>query len=246
MHLLKPPQKRVVLVTGASSGIGRAIAARLLEEGHEVIGIARDFSRFNPDSKAFHPFSMDLAELRSLPEKLKKISNQFSEIDSLVCCAGRGQFGSLETFSYHQIDQLMALNFTSQAYIARAFVPLLKQKKRSNIIFIGSEAALTGSRKGTIYCASKFALRGFAQALRDESARRGLAVSIINPGMVKTGFFAELDFEPGEEPSNHLIPEDIAETVSLIFSSRAGTVIDEINLNPQNKVIHFKTRKPDK
>ncbi len=239
MHLLN----NVTLVTGASSGIGRAISSQLLKEGHEVIGIGRDFSRLPPESDHFHPVEIDLSKLDQLPKKLKEIGKQFPEINGLVCCAGRGQFGSLETFSYAQIDQLMALNFTSQAYIARAFVPSLKQKEQSRIIFIGSEAALSGSRKGTIYCASKFALRGFAQALRDESARSGLAVSIINPGMVKTDFFAELDFEPGEASSNHLIPEDIAEAVSLIFSARAGAVIDEINLNPQNRVVQFKRKK---
>jgi NADP-dependent 3-hydroxy acid dehydrogenase YdfG len=236
--------KRVTLITGASSGIGHAITTQLLSKGHEVIGIGRDFSQFKPDSEQFHPFIIDLSRLDNLPKKLQEISNQFPMLDSLICCAGRGKFGSLETFSYSQIGQLMDLNFTSQAYVARAFVPSLKQKEHSNIIFIGSEAALSGSRKGTIYCASKFALRGFAQALRDESARSGLAVSIINPGMVKTDFFSELDFEPGEAPSNHLVAEDVAETVSLIFSSRVGTVIDEINLNPLNKVVQFKNQKP--
>ncbi|RLA19158.1 MAG: short-chain dehydrogenase [Gammaproteobacteria bacterium] len=236
--------RRVTLITGASSGIGKAITLSLLQAGHEVIGLARDFSQFNSDNTLFHPISIDFSKLGALPEKLQAINKRFPAIDSLICCAGKGQFGSLENFSYDQIEQLMALNFTSQAFVARAFIPTLKQKERSNIIFIGSEAALAGSRKGTIYCASKFALRGFAQALRDESARSGLSVSIINPGMVKTNFFSELDFEPGEEPSNHLIPEDIAETVSLILSSRAGTVIDEINLNPQNRVVQFKNRKP--
>jgi len=236
--------RRVTLITGASSGIGKAITLSLLQAGHEVIGLARDFSQFNSDNTLFHPISIDFSKLGALPEKLQAINKRFPAIDSLICCAGKGQFGSLENFSYDQIEQLMALNFTSQAFVARAFIPTLKQKERSNIIFIGSEAALAGSRKGTIYCASKFALRGFAQALRDESARSGLSVSIINPGMVKTNFFSELDFEPGEKPSNHLIPEDIAETVSLILSSRAGTVIDEINLNPQNRVVQFKNRKP--
>lgn len=236
--------KRTVLITGASSGIGKAISLALLQEGHEVIGLARDFSQFSNESALFHPVTIDFSKLDTLPDKLQEINRRFPSVDALVCCAGRGQFGSLENFSYGQIEQLMALNFTSQAFTARAIVPGLKQKEQSNIIFIGSEAALTGSRKGTIYCASKFALRGFAQALRDESARSGLSVSIINPGMVKTDFFSELDFEPGEGASNYLIPEDIAEAVLLILSSRAGTVIDEINLNPLNKVIQFKNHKP--
>ena len=66
---------------------------------------------------------------------------------------------------------------------------VMKKIGKGDVIFIGSEAALNGSRKGTIYCASKFALRGFAQALRDECSKSSIRVTIINPGMVKTGFF---------------------------------------------------------
>jgi len=108
------------------------------------------------------------------------------------------------------------------------------------LIFIGSEAALTGSRKGSIYCASKFALRGFSQALRDECAKSSVRVSLINPGMVKTDFFQDLNFEPGEHHSNYLTATDVAETVIYIINARSGIIIDEINLNPANKVINFK------
>jgi NADP-dependent 3-hydroxy acid dehydrogenase YdfG len=134
----------------------------------------------------------------------------------------------------------MNLNFTSQVYLTKALLPALKSKANSDLIYIGSEAALKGSRKGSIYCASKFALRGFTQALREECGKSNVRVCLINPGMVKTAFFESLTFEPGDHDGNSISPEDVATTVSYVLESRYQIVIDEINLSPLNKVIKFK------
>ncbi len=232
--------KRTVLVTGASSGIGRAIAKHLLQQGHHVLGVSRDRNKFIKQQDNFTPVQLDLSQLKALPQQAKELEQAFPAIDAVVFCAGMGQFGSLEEFSYSQIEQLMAINFTSQAFLVRALLPGLKRKGQGDLIFIGSEAALKGSRKGAVYCASKFALRGFSQALREECGKSNVRVCLINPGMVKTDFFQQLSFEPGVDPSNYIVPEDVAEAVSYVFNSRTGMVIDEINLSPLNKVVKFK------
>ncbi len=236
MHTLK----RTVLVTGASSGIGRAIARDLLQQGHQVIGVSRDSGKFIRQQDNFRPLQLDLSRLNELPQKIRELEQAFPEIDAVVFCAGRGQFGSVEEFSYTQIEDLMALNFTSQVFLVKALLPALKRKEHSDLIFIGSEAALKGSRKGALYCASKFALRGFTQALREECGKSKVRVCLINPGMVKTAFFEPLSFEPGDDDSNFIEPEDVAEAVSYVLNSRAQTVVDEINLSPLNKVVKFK------
>ncbi|MDD1629560.1 MAG: SDR family oxidoreductase, partial [Methylococcaceae bacterium] len=160
--------------------------------------------------------------------------------DAVVFSAGIGQFGSVEEFSYPQIEALMTINFTSQVFLTKALLPALKRKANSDLIFIGSEAALKGSRKGAIYCASKFAIRGFTQALREECSNSNVRVCLINPGMVKTAFFEHLTFEPGDHESNFILPENVAAAVSYVLGTRAQIVIDEINLSPLNKVIKFK------
>jgi len=232
--------KRTILVTGASSGIGQACAIALLKQGHEVIGVSRNCAQFIVSHPEFTAYQIDLSDLDSLPAKLKQLSQQFPHIDSLICAAGKGQFNHLEEFSISQIQELMNLNFTSICLLAKHFLPSLKQKSLSDLIFIGSEAALKGSRKGSIYCASKFAIRGFSQALRDECAKSNVRVSLINPGMVKTEFFDQLNFEPGNDKNQHLLAEDIADAATYIINARSGIIIDEINLNPANKVIQFK------
>lgn len=236
MHTIK----RTVLVTGASSGIGRAVAQNLLQQGHAVIGVSRDSGKFTRRMANFSSVQLDFSRLNDLPEKIRQLQQTFPAIDAVVFSAGVGRFGSVEEFSYPQIEDLMTINFTSQVFLTKALLPALKCKTNSDLIFIGSEAALKGTRKGTIYCASKFAVRGFTQALREECSKSNVRVCLINPGMVKTPFFEQLAFEPGDHESNTISPEDVAEAVSYVLGSRPHIVIDEINLSPLNKVVKFK------
>ena len=232
--------KKTFVVTGASRGIGRAIAERLVADGNTVLGIARNFNQAPFKSTCFHPIEFDLSNLEELPVKLAALVQQYPEIEGVVFNAGRGLFGSLEEFSYRSISDVIALNLTSQIYLARALIPHLKRKKQGDLIFIGSEAALKGTQKGTVYCATKFALRGFVQALREECSRSGIRVSLVNPGMVRTDFFEELNFTPGNNEYNAIHPDDIAKTVALLLQLPKGTVVDEVNLSPLSKVINFK------
>lgn len=233
---------RILLITGFSSGIGRAITERLLAGGHRVIGLARDLDKYQPSNDGFYSYSIDFSDLDALPERLKSIAKSHPDINGLICCAGQGQFGSLEEFSPQQIRSLMDINFTSQALVVRTFLPTLKKQEFGDVVMLGSESALSGGRRGAVYCASKFALRGFAQALRDEASRSGVRVTIINPGMVKTAFFDDLHFEPGDDQANYVLPEDIADQVALVLNARPGTVFDEINLSPLKKVISVKPK----
>ncbi|MFO7603616.1 MAG: SDR family NAD(P)-dependent oxidoreductase [Gammaproteobacteria bacterium] len=231
---------KTVIVTGSSSGIGRATCELLLQAGYRVIGIAR-----RPTAIVHAQFTglcCDLADLETLPDFLGQLVKDVPHIDALVCNAGRGQFGSLEEFSYEQIRQLMDINFTSHAYMARAIVPVMKRQRSGRIVFMGSESALQGSRLGAIYCAGKFALRGLAQALRDECSRSGIQVGIINPGMVRSDFFHDLSFAPGEEDTHAIEVDDVARSIRFVIESRQGSVIDEINLSPLKHVVRMVER----
>ncbi len=232
--------KRTALVTGASSGIGRAIAKMLLNQGHVVIGVSRNTHQFITPHPSFHPLAMDVSDLTALVDEAKQLEKSYPALDTLIFAAGYGQFGTLETFSYRQIERLMTVNFTSVACLTRALLPRLKQQAAADVVFIGSEAALIGKRKGSVYCASKFALRGFSQALREECSTSKVRVGLINPGMVNTDFFAELDFAPGALPQQHLTAEDVAQAVNYWLNSSRYCVIDEINLSPLHQVVSFK------
>ena len=231
---------RKLLITGASRGIGAAIGRRLLQEDYQIIGIGRDFSAWGELPPGMEAVELDLSDLERLPHSLGEIARAHPELDGLVLNAGYGRFGSLEEFSYQQIREMVNTNLIQHIFIARAFLPRIKKQQSGDLVIIGSEAALSGGRKGAIYAACKFGLRGLAQSLRAECSSSGVRVCLINPGMVSTDFFRELDFTPGEDPENHVRAEDIATAVAMVLNANPGTVFDEINLNPLKKVIRSK------
>lgn len=232
--------KRCVLVTGASSGIGRAIARRLLVLGHEVIAASRDPQQFQTAHTGFHTIALDMADADQIDAAARQVLADFPQLDAVIFAAGFGRFGGLEQFSNSQIQTLLQVNLIGQMQLSRALLPHLKQQTHANLIYLGSEAALKGSRNGSVYCASKFAMRGFSQALREECGKSSVRVSLINPGMVDTAFFETLNFAPGKQAGQALHAEDIADTVQYILQAGNHAVIDEVNLSPASKVIDFK------
>ena len=232
-------KERKVLVTGSSDGIGRSITLSLLNSGAKVIGLARDHSKFNPETKNYIKCKTDFSNEEILLNTIAKIIKDHKDLDCLVSNAGFGKFGTLETFSTKEINDFIFTNLTSHMILTNKILPHLKKIRRGNIIFIGSESALKGGKNGSLYSAAKFGLRGFSQSIREESCSKNIHVSLINPGMVRTSFFKNLDFMPGEDKSNAIEPDDIGKIIIDILSTRNGSVIEEINLSPLKKVIKF-------
>ncbi|MDC1355950.1 SDR family oxidoreductase [Pseudomonadota bacterium] len=228
------------LVTGSSSGIGRAITIKLLDSGAKVIGIARNHSKPKLEHKNYLTYSIDLSKFNDLEKIIKKIIQDHPEINGLISNAGYGEFGPLENFSVNDISSFFSMNLTSHIIITKCLLPHLKKKEIGDIIFMGSEASLTGEKNGTLYCSAKFGLRGFSQALRKDVSNSNIRVCIINPGMVRTNFFNSLKFSPGEDINNAVSEEDISNAVLSILTLGRNTVVDEINLSPLKKVIKFK------
>ena len=235
---------RIAVVTGSSSGIGRATATRFLEAGFTVIGLARHHDKNAMMHDHYHPRVVDLSDIEKLDKIAVDISKDYPKISVLVCSAGFGDFRHLENFSYMQIQEFLNVNLISHIVLCRHMVSSMKKLGRGDIVIVGSEAALIGKRKATLYSAAKFGMRGFAQSLRDEVGSSGLRVCLINPGMVRSSFFDNLDFKPGNSPENAIEPDDIAKIIVETIAARKGTVIDEINLSPASKVLHFKTKEP--
>ena len=235
---------RHYLVTGASSGIGHAVARRLLRDGDAVTGMARrdagDFAFAELPADAQNRFAYracDLGSEQQLVSEVTSILKNDKMLDGAVLCHGYGDFGNLEEFSNARIQQMLMVNLASYAMICRQLVPYFKSRKCGDIVFIGSESGLRAGKKGAVYSAAKFGLRGLSNALRDECAASGVRITLINPGLVQSAFFDNLDFSPGEDRDNYLMPEDVADAVALSVALPKGAVMDEINLSPQKKVI---------
>lgn len=233
-----------VIVTGASSGIGKAVCEHLLAAGHQVVGVSRRGTPLAPAAGTFHPWALDLADLPHLPARLQPLAAVHPALEALVCCAGAGRFGGLEQFNHAQIRQLVDLNFTGQAFLVRSLLPALKRAGHSTLVFVGSEAGRRGRRRGAVYCATKFALRGFAEALREELASSGVRVCLVNPGMVRTPFYDGAGFAPRPGAEHALQPTEVAQVVTQVITARSGVVFDEVYLTPLTHAVDFSAGRP--
>ena len=231
---------KCVLVTGSSSGIGYEITLKLLDLGAKVIGIARNHDRYNLDNKNYTTYKCDVSAHQKLEILLKQILKKHPQINCFISNAGYGSFGPLENFSTLQIKNFIATNLTSHMVITKLLLPHFKRIKIGDIIFIGSEAGLLGAKNGSLYCTAKFGLRGFTESLSKDVSKKNIRVSIINPGMVRTDFFENLNFEPGNNEENAISIKDISSTVAYILGLSRNTIVDEINLSPSKKAIKFK------
>ena len=228
----------VAIITGASSGIGLACSEAFLAAGFEVIGLARDFSKTTLDHLNFRKECMDLSSpgeiQKTLPGILKSLTKP---LKVLVSNAGIGKMGYLEQLADSDIERVIATNLLGHILVTKYCLPILKkQNECSDLIFVGSESARQGGKEGSVYSASKFGLRGFAQSLRSECAKAGVRVNLINPGAVRSSFFDGLHFEPGPGDEHAIMPADVATMALTAVNLRAGTVLDEINMSPLTKV----------
>ena len=231
---------KCVLVTGSSSGLGYEITLKLLGLGAKVIGIARNHDRSKLENKNYTTYKCDVSAHEKLEILIKQILKKHPQINCFISNAGYGDFGPLENFSTLQIKNFIATNLTSHVVITKFLLPHFKRIKFGDIIFIGSEAGLLGAKNGSLYCTAKFGLRGFSEALSKDVANKNIRVSIINPGMIRTDFFENLNFEPGNDEENAINIKDVSSTVAYILDLSRNTIVDEINLSPLKKAIKFK------
>lgn len=223
---------KIAVVTGASSGIGEAIAYKLIEMGYFVYGIARDFTK-TPinESNMFEYFLCDLSEEESLKVLLEKLRS-LKYVHLLVNCAGFGVFRPHEELSYETIENMVAVNLTAPLHISNV---LLKSLKHSGgtIINITSIEALRSSKFSALYSATKSGLRAFGNALFEEVRKDGVKVITINPDMTQTRFYDELHFDVHEDDQKKLKTEDFTDVIEDILTYRNGLAVSEITLRPQ-------------
>ena len=230
---------KCILITGSSKGIGLSITQRLLQLGAKVIGIARDHDSIKVENKNYIKYTSDISDLIKFEKSIKVILKNHPEINVLISNAGYGEFGPLDNFSIKQINNFITSNLTSHLIISKYLLSHFKKIKIGDIIFIGSEASLMGTKNGSLYCTAKFGLRGLSQSLRKDVVGSNIRVCILNPGMVRTSFFDKLKFSPGNKIENSISLKDIADTTANILSMDRNTVIDEINISPATKLINF-------
>jgi len=186
--------KKVILVTGASSGLGLATAKALQAEGHTVYGTSRDAKKIK--DVPFKPLSMDVTDDASVTAAIDKIIKAEGKIDVLINNAGNGITGPLYAMPVDIAKKQFEVNFFGVVRVSSAVLPGMIEKKQGLVINIGSLAGLFGLPYQGLYSASKFAIEGYSESLRMELQNTGIKVVVVNPGDFKTDFTASREKVP--------------------------------------------------
>ena len=184
-----------VVVTGASSGIGREIALELVRRGAKVVVTARREEKLRElaaeagDGKAVEIVAGDITDPAVRAAVLERAAAAFGGLDALVNNAGLGAFGSFADADEARLRRIMEVNFFAAAEMTRSALPLLCEGRKPIVVNIGSILGHRALPRNCEYCASKFALRGLSESLRSEFAKLGIDLLLVSPGTTETEFF---------------------------------------------------------
>lgn len=211
-----------VLLTGATGGLGQAIARAIADKGGELILTGRRLDVLEPlaSELSARSLAVDLADAA----EIDRLLDEAGEVDVLIANAALPASGVLDSFSVQQIDRALDVNLRAPIVMARALAPQMVARGRGQLLFMSSLAGKTGTAGSSMYNATKFGLRGFAMALRAELHGTGVGVSAIFPGFIReAGMFAEaqvkLPFGVGTRS-----PEDVARATVQAIERNRGEV----------------------
>ncbi len=221
------------IITGASSGIGRAICEELLTMDYEIYGIGRDFSDAGKllDNSAFHKVELDLLDTALLEKTVREIVKGKS-LDLLVNCAGVGYYGLHEDLKTKDISAMVRTNLEVPLLLTNILLRKLKEN-HGTILNIASVTASQSNPHGVAYGATKAGLLSFSRSLFDEARKHGVKVTTILPDMTDTNLYRNADFEASKEENARLLPEDIAKAVRFILEADPHMTVTEFTVRPQ-------------
>jgi Short-chain alcohol dehydrogenase of unknown specificity len=233
---------KAAIVTGASSGIGYAVSARLGALGYEVFGIGRDFGKAQWKAEDhIHPIICDVLDTDQLCACVKQIASEH-RVRILVNNAGVGYYGLHEELNPDKIKKLVRTNLEAPMILTQQLLRHLKENA-GYVINISSVTAGQSNPHGCAYGATKAGLTSFSRSLFDEARKYGVKVVTISPDMTQTNLYRNANFREGDEPESYLLPEDVAGAVEWILGQREGVIVTELALKPQ---LHRMKRKPSK
>lgn len=228
-----------ILITGGSSGIGKA-AAKLLTENGALVGITgRDKLKLEKSAKEINALAIhtDVSDEKDIETTYKIFLDKFGGLDCLINNAGIGEFPSLEEITLEAFKKVYSVNVFGAALMAKYAAEIFKKQNHGNIINIASTAALKGFARGSVYSSSKFALRSMTECWQAELRPFNIRVMQINPSEVTTAF-ASKERKERDEVANKLTSDEIAHTVLSMLAMDDRGMIPEVTVwasNPWDK-----------
>jgi NAD(P)-dependent dehydrogenase (short-subunit alcohol dehydrogenase family) len=203
----------VVLVTGVSSGIGRAVADAFAAKGFEVFGTSRNPRTTEPVA-GVELVQLDVTDDASVTAAVSTVVQRAGRIDIVVNNAGAGVFGAAEETSIAQAQQLFETNFFGLVRVTREVLPYLRAQRSGRIINVGSVLGFLPSPYGSLYAASKHAVEGYSESLDHETREFGVRVVVVEPGYTNTSFEANATDADSPLESYEAIREHVKQVIT--------------------------------
>jgi NAD(P)-dependent dehydrogenase (short-subunit alcohol dehydrogenase family) len=219
----------VAVVTGAAGGIGRALARRLAAEGAALAladldegALAEVASELTEEGREVSTHAVDVSDAARVAEFAREVEARHGRADALVNNAGVALIGDVEEVSLADIEWLMGVNFWGVVHGVKHFLPLLRRQPESYLVNVSSIFGVVAPPGQAAYCASKFAVRGFTEALRHELEGTGVRVSCVHPGGVKTDIARKARAGADAAPGKHERESERFERLSITTPERAA------------------------
>ena len=222
-----------VLITGGSSGIGKATAIDLVGRGAVVCITGRNKVKLEKVASEINaiPIHFDVSKYNSIAVKTLDAFHTMGGIDVLINNAGIGEFAKLEDIKVNHFESIFATNVFGLTMLTQEVVKFFKTQQYGMIINIGSSAATSGFPSGSVYCASKFALRGLTECWRHELRRDNIRVVLVNPSEVPTAFNNKNRIER-EEQENKLSSKEISHAIVSAINKEKTAINPQIKQKP--------------
>lgn len=229
---------QVVMVTGASRGIGAATAIEFARAGCHLALVARDVDKLEQVAGQCQQLGVktlvqvcDVRETEKLPALVEEAASHFGRLDILINNAGVGRGGDTIAQDPAEWDLMMDTNVKSVMHLTKLAVPHIRRQQRGAVIFISSGAGRNPIPGGAVYSATKHAIEGFSKSLWPEVREDGIKVSVVQPASTATDMTAGGD----KDPAKMIQPEDIAETVVFCARFPDNACIHDVFVIPQVK-----------
>ena len=229
-------RNKTAIVTGASTGLGAAISEALIQNGTKVYGLARNVKALealeNKLGDHFVSVPLDISNFEAVKSWISETFSENNTPDILVNNAGAGSFGKIDEMPSEEWLTMINTNLNGMYYITSQVAALMKKKEEgSHIINIGSILGSTGRAESAAYCATKFGIQGFSDALFKELRFFNIKVTCFNPGSIDTHFFESSGIA---SHTNMLQAKDLADTIIHILQTPDNMLINDITVRPLN------------
>jgi 3-oxoacyl-[acyl-carrier protein] reductase len=234
-------EKRVAIVTGASRGIGRAIAKRLAKDGRHVVAVARNREQLDAlaaeiaaEGGSCEARTCDMSDGQAVQRMVEEVTEKHGRLDILVNNAGITKDGLLMRMSDQDFDDVMNVNLRSVFIACRAAARPMIRGKFGRIVNIGSVSGVEGNKGQANYSAAKAGLIGLSKSVAKELGSKGVTANVVAPGFVETDMTAFLGPEDKKKVSEHItvgrlgVPEDIAAAVGYLAADDAGYITGQV------------------